>query len=181
MEFDELKLAWKGLDGKDKNLEELKQMTRENRHPVLKGIRVQLIIEITAWTFFLFVYYDMFDGDRRAFHLNLLLVAAVLLLLMHSITGYISAKRLVKGNDLKQSLLNYLSKIKIYAVISVTSRVFTVICLLIFFTATITFTPYKYMLLSGILLIIPIQVILLSRIWNNRIKKLMEAINGLTE
>ncbi|MBC7887794.1 MAG: hypothetical protein H7Z13_07875 [Ferruginibacter sp.] len=181
MEPNQLKTAWNDIAGENKNGEELKLMIRENRHPVLKGIRLQLMIEITAWTFFLFVYYDMFDGDRRPFYVNLLLVVAVLLLLLHSIMGYLSAKYLVKGNTLHASLLNYLVKIKLYAMISVSSRVITIICVLIFFMATITFTPAKYLLLAGILLLIPLQVFLLSRIWGKRIKKLTEALNGLRE
>lgn len=92
------------MGGPNKNNEELRKMLQENRHPVLKGIRLQMIIETTAWTIFLFVYYDMFDGHRKPLYLNALLVTAVLLLLLHSITGYLSAKNLVSGNNLKQSL-----------------------------------------------------------------------------
>lgn len=181
MELDNLKSAWKDMTSENKNTEDLKQMIRENRHPVLKGIRLQMIIEMTAWTIFLFFYYGMFDGDRKPFYVNILLVAAVLLLLMHSFMGYLSAKKLVKGDDLKQSLLNYLSKIKIYAIVSVASRAFTIICVLIFFIAPIKFTPNKYILLAGIILLVPFQVFFLSRIWSKRIKKLKTAINGLSE
>lgn len=181
MELNQLQSAWKGMDGENKNNGDLSNMLRENRHPVLKGIRLQMITETIAWTFFLFVYYDMFDGDRRPFYLNALLVMTVVLLLLHSITGYLSAKKLVNGNNLKQSLLNYLSKIKTYAVISVASRVFTIICLLLFFIATIQFTSGKYWLLAGIILLIPIQAFLLSRIWGKRIKKLKAVIKGLSE
>ncbi|MEO6733870.1 MAG: hypothetical protein ABIN01_21780 [Ferruginibacter sp.] len=181
MELDQFKSAWQGMGGEHKNTAALKKMLSENKHPVLKGIRLQMIIEITAWTFFLFVYYDMFDGDRRPFYVNALLVAAVILLVMHSVMGYLSAKNIVNGNDLKQSLLNYLSKVKIYALVSVVSRVCVVICVLVFFIATIHFTPAKYLLLAGILLIIPLQVFLLVRIWGSRIKKIRAAINGLEE
>lgn len=181
MELDTLKSAWQDMGGENKNSAALKKMLSENRHPVLKGIRLQMIIEITTWTFFLFVYYDIFDGDRRPFYVNALLVAAVLLLLIHSVMGYLSAKNLVNGTNLKQSLVNYLSKIKLYAMVSVASRVFTIVCLLIFFIATIQFTTNKYFLLAGIALIIPVQIFLLSRIWGNRIKKLKAAIHGLGE
>ena len=181
MEPESLKSAWKVMSGENKNAKELKRMLSENRHPVLKGIRLQLLIEMTAWTFFLLFYYDFFDGDRKPFYLNLLLVAAVVLLLLHSFTGYLSAKNLVKGNDLKQSLLNYLSRLKMYAVVSVSSRIFTIICLLIFFIATINFTPGKYLLLTCAILLIPLQAFFLSRIWNKRIKQLKTAINGLNE
>lgn len=181
MEPDQLKSAWKDIAGKNKNREELKLMIRENRHPTLKGIRMQMIIEITAWTFFLFLYYNMFDGDRKPFYVNLLLVAAVLLLLVHSMMGYVSSKKLVKGNNLKESLLKYFTSIKVYAIVSVTSRVFTIICLLIFFIATIEFTANKYILLAGIAMIIPLQVFLLSRIWIKRIKKIKAAINELSQ
>ena len=181
MELDKLKSAWQDIGGENKNSATLKKMLSEKRHPVLKGIRLQMIIEITTWTFFLFVYYDIFDGDRKPFYANALLVTAVLLLLVHSVMGYLSAKNRVKGTNLKQSLVKYLSMIKKYAVVSVASRVLTIVCVLIFFIATIHFTTNKYFLLAGILLIIPVQIFLLKRMWGKRIKTLEAAIHGLGE
>ncbi|MEO7768755.1 MAG: hypothetical protein ABIS01_15095, partial [Ferruginibacter sp.] len=124
-------------------------------------------------------YYDMFDGAQKPLYLNLLLVMAVLLLLIHSLFGYLSAKKIVNGNNLKQSLVNYLSKIKVYAPLSVLSRAFSFICLVIFFTSTISFTPKKYLLMAIILLILALQIFLLSTVWSNRIKKIKMLIGGL--
>ena len=45
MELNQLKSAWQGMGGPNKNNEELRKMLQENRHPVLKGIRLQMIIE----------------------------------------------------------------------------------------------------------------------------------------
>ncbi|MCW3091161.1 MAG: hypothetical protein JWP81_2230 [Ferruginibacter sp.] len=181
MEQDQLKSAWNNLGGENKKKEELKKMISENRHPVLKGIRLQMIIEMVAWIFFLVFYYDMFDGEQKPFYLNILLVTAVLLLLTHSFLGYLSAKKPVNGNDLKQSLVNYLAKIRRYALISVASRAFSFVCLLFFFTATISFTTQKYWLLGIILVILGLQVFFLSRIWGSRIKKIQLVVKGLNE
>ncbi|MEJ7585940.1 MAG: hypothetical protein WKI04_00105 [Ferruginibacter sp.] len=181
MELDTLKSAWNDNGGKNKNTEELKMMLRENKHPVLRSIRTQLIIEVTAWAFFLLTYYNMFDGDRRPGYSNILLVSAVVLVLLHSITGYLASKNIVKGNDLKKSLFKYLTDIKIYAIVSVSSRAITIICVLLFFTSTITFTIDKYILLAAICLLICIQVYVLARIWSKRIKKIRATAESLKE
>ena len=181
MEIDQLKSAWSNMGNDNKNRDSLKRMLNENRHPVLKGIRLQLLVEIIAWTLFLFFYYDALDGGRKPIYVNVLLVAAVVFLLGHSLVGYFSSKFLIKGSNLQQSLERYLFVLKKFALLAVATRVFTIICLFIFLSATIHFTPYKFGLLAVLVFLVAIQVLFLSRIWNHRIKKIQATINGLSE
>ena len=89
MEQDALKSAWQSMDANRKTNTELSTMMRESSHPVLKQIRKQLILETIAFTALLFVYYDFFDGDRKPFYANMLLVMAMLFVIAHNIMGYI--------------------------------------------------------------------------------------------
>lgn len=179
MEHDTLKSAWQGITTNRKTNMELNSMMRESGHPVLKRIRKQLILETLSFTVLLFVYYDFFDGDRKPFYANVLLVTAILFVLLHNIVGYVLTKHPVKGNSIKQSLENQLLKLKAYAAVSVASRVLTVACLLLFFTSVITFTTDKYWMLAAIILLLVIQIALLSGIWMKRIGQLRSTINSL--
>jgi cation transport ATPase len=178
MEQDNLRSAWQGMATTPKTNAEIKNMMQENGHPVLKGIRKQLIIEIIAFTALLFVYYDIFDGDQKPLYANVLLVLALLFLITHNIFGYVLTKWPVKGTTIKQSLMDQLSKIKTYAVVSVAGRALASGCLLIFFTAVITFNAGKVWMLTAIILVFIVQIGLLARIWMKRIRKMKGAIES---
>ena len=172
MEQDALKSAWQNMSAGQKTNSELNSMMRERTHPVLKRIRKQLIIESAAFSVFLFVYYDFFDGDRKPLYVNMLLVTAILFILLHNIMGYMLTRSRVKGNTIKQSLEDHLYKMNLYAVVSVVSRVLVAACLLLFFTSVITFNAGKYWILAVVILVLAIQMALLSRIWMKRIKQM---------
>jgi hypothetical protein len=178
MEYDALKSAWQSIAIMPKTNTELNSMMQESAHPVLKRIRRQLIIESTAFTVFLFVYYDFFDGDRKPLYVNVLLVAAVLLVIMHNIMGYMLTRRRIKGDNIKQSLKDYLFKMKVYAVASIASRVLAAGCLLLFFTSVISFTMSKYLILTGMIFVFIVQVVLLLRIWMERTRRMKEIVSS---
>lgn len=177
MEQDALKSAWQDMVTEPQNNNHLKSMMRETTHPVLKRMRKQLIIETIAFTIFLFVYYDFFDGNRKPLYANVLLVAAMLLVILHNIITYLLTRGRNKGNTIKQSLEAYLVKMKVHAAVSVVSRVLMAGCLLLFFTSVIAFNSNKYWILAAIILVFVIQIALLARIWRNRIRGMKRTIN----
>jgi hypothetical protein len=180
MELDTLQSAWQNNEPALKGNTEISAMMRERTHPVLKRIRRQMIIEGIAFTFFLFAYYNLFDGDKKPFYANVLLVAAMLFALMHTIAAYILAQGGAVGNTIKQALSNRLSKLKGYALTSVISRVLVAGCLLFFFTSIITFTTEKYWLLAAMILVFIIQIMLLSGIWFKRIRQVKNAMESFS-
>ncbi|MFD2147943.1 hypothetical protein [Mucilaginibacter antarcticus] len=123
MELDELKNAWQNINTPNTPAHKIATMLSENNHPVLKGIRKQVIIEVAVWSIFLLCYYTMFDGDTKPVWVNAVLVVSVLLPIIHNLMGYSFARYLINGTSLKQSLIVYLSKVKMYAVVSIGSRV----------------------------------------------------------
>ncbi|MPR31836.1 hypothetical protein [Salmonirosea aquatica] len=181
MELDELKSDWKNLTPDTKTGDALFQMIQRNSHPVLKGIRRQLVIETALFTVFLLVYYSGFNGDQKPLYTNVLLVTAMLLVIGHNILGYLAAQNIVAGSDLKVSLENYLVKVRRYAIVSVSSRAAAFICLILFFSSTVTFSSGKLLVLLGMLLVIPVQVFFLSRIWKKRIGNLKAMLKQLVE
>lgn len=181
MELDELKSDWKNLTPDTKTGEALRQMIQKNSHPVLKGIRRQLVIETALFTVFLLVYYSGFDGSQKPLYANVLLVTAMLLAIGHNILGYLAAQNIVAGSDLKESLENYLAKVRRYAIVSVSSRAAASMCLLLFFSSTVTFSSGKLLILLGMILVIPVQVFFLSRIWRKRIRSLKKVLRQLIE
>jgi hypothetical protein len=179
MEHDPLKAAWQGYGSAAKSNIELRQMLHEGKHPVLKRIRRQMIVEALAFTAFLCVYYNAFDGSRKPLAANVLLVAAMLLAIVHSIISYWFTKRYGQGNNLRQSLYAQLSGIKLHAVLSVATRALMAVCVLLFFTSVVTFTVAKYWLLGGIVVIFLGQMVLLGKMWATRVRQLKATINGL--
>lgn len=176
MEIDDLKLAWDKAPMPEKTAEEIKLMLSENRHPVLKGIRKQAAIEIAGWFVFLLCYYTMFDGGNKPLWLNMILVSAVLWPLIHNLMGYRFEKYLVKGNNIRESLINYLANVKVYAWVSIISRVLFAVGLLLFFTYGIKFNAAKYLSLAIIVLLFIVQLALLGNLWVKRLNKLQTTL-----
>lgn len=176
MELTELKDAWNTVDTPVKSTDDIKLMLSENRHPVLKKIKRQLTIELIGWSAFLICYYTMFDGGHKSIWINIVLIVSVLLPLAHNLMGYRFAKYLVDGPTIRETLTNYLSKMKIYAIVSLSCRLLLITGLLLFFTNGISFDTKRAVSLAVILLIFSIQLFILSGLWMKRLKRLENTI-----
>jgi hypothetical protein len=179
MERDALISAWQAAGATNKNNAELIAMLRDGQHPVLKHIRLQLIIETIAFTIFIFVYYDFFDGDKKPLYANVLMAGGMLLVIAHNIFGYVFTKRSFEGNNIKQSLEHYLTALKKQAIISIMCRALMASCLLLFFVSVISFNASKYWPLIGIAVVFLIQLIVLRGVWRKRIGKLKSTIDSM--
>jgi hypothetical protein len=168
--MDPLKSAWNAIPS-----EQTTNISIKN--PVLKDIRRQLTIESISFAFFLTVYYNFFDGNNKSFGMNAILVISVSLLLLHNIAGYIITKNSVGGNNLKQSLTAYLQKLKRYAMLAIVSRALAFSGIMLFFMSNIHWTNPKYLGLATIIGILSIQLIALTKIWNNRINKITQVLS----
>lgn len=181
MEFDELKSMWGAIEHLPKADKEIREMLKENKHPVLKGIRKQFMIEIAAWIVFLMCYYTMFDGSTKPLLVNIVLIIAVMTPLIHNLYGYNFAKYLVDASTIKNSLEGYLHKMKIYMIRSIASRIIFLCGLMLFFSYNINFnTPKYFLLLAVTLLLILIQAFFLYKIWSKRIADLRKTLDGLS-
>jgi len=176
MELNELISPWKNMDAPAKTSAEIQSMLLENKHPVLKGIKKQLTIEIMGWTAFLLCYYTMFDGDAKPIWVNIALVIAVLTSLLHNLAGYRATKYLASNLPLKASLLMYLGKVKVYASVSVASRVVLMAGFMIFFFYGLNLNASKYLSISAIFLTFAVQLVFLINIWAKRMQKLKVAV-----
>lgn len=177
--MDALKSAWQQLPGGEKQPQELHGMLQEGRHPVLRQLRRQVVIESLLFSAFLAVYYNMFDGHRRPFWVNALLVTGVLLVVLHGLTGYFNAKRPVKEAGLQQALAARLGQLRNFAVWSVALRLVSTACILLFFTYGITFTMEKEIMLGWAALVLVVQFALLIMLWRRRIRRLGGALDEL--
>ncbi len=170
MNLEDLKSDYENM-GKEQleSLESLKKMKNARKHPVLKKIKRQLILESIVWGLILIVFYDFFDGHLKSIFWNVLLILSIVLLLVHNLLGYSIVKKPIEGINLKDSLKNYSLKIKKYSVLSIISRVAAVSVLFLYLTSNIVWTTYK--LWTGIgmfVLLIGIQVYFLRNIWKKR-------------
>jgi len=172
MELNDLKSDWKNAGKNFKSEADLRLMTKIVNHPSIKKIRTKLIIEAIVLSFFLFIYYDWFDGDKKPFYANVSLVVGLLLYIFNDVIGYISITRPIKDNNLKLSLQNYLLRIERLSISSVIITFLYSISIIIFFTSVITFTKEKGLILIFSVVLV-VQFILLSlRMWTKWIKNL---------
>lgn len=179
MELDDLKHAYQHAGAEPKNTEAIRNMLNAGSHPVLRRIRIQLIIEISLWSVFLIAFYNIFDGHQKPVAVNALLALTVVLVLIHSILGYKLTAHQVEGTSLTESLMNYGKRISRYGRVAIITRVAAILSLMIYFTSTIEFTTQKMLMLGGMLLIIPVQVFMLRKIWNKRADSIRAAYESV--
>lgn len=176
MELNDLKAAWQTAGSAFTNEADLQKMTQVTHHPSLKKIRTKLIVETIGLVFFLFVYYDWFDGAKKPFTVNVLLVSSMLLYVLNDVIGYISIVRPIRGKNLKLSIQNYLMRIKRLTIFSLIISFLYSISIIIFFTSVINFTKEKKLILAGVIVVL-FQMILLSfKIWTKWIKNLKQQV-----
>jgi uncharacterized membrane protein len=177
--MDPLKTAWDNTPTPSRNITDIQAIATAKASPVMKSIRKQLIIEMLGYAVFLLVYYDFFDGDKKPFYLNALLVIAVLFMLVHNVAGYMLAKNPATGHSLLDSLQRQLQQLKRYAAVAVSSRILAFAGIFTFFLANIHWNNSKYYAIGGIVIVILLQQFILRRIWAGRIKTLNNTITAL--
>lgn len=181
MELDNLKSEYQNLDNDNsKSIENLNKMKHSGRHPVLKSIRKQLVLESVLWTLILIVFYDFFDGHLKEFYWNVLLVMSIVLVLLHNALGFMIVKKPINDSSIKDSLIKYLNKIKSYSRISVISRVLAVIIFMGFLTSNVVWDGRKiWTSLVFFVIMIVGQVYFLNKVWRQRVKKIKSQIDAL--
>lgn len=180
MELNELKAGWQNAGGNYRTEADLERMTKLNQHPTLKRIRIKLIIEIIALSFFLVVYYDWFDGHQKPLYANLLLFAGVLLYIFNDVIGYISLDKPVLKDNLLASAEHLLNKVKRLSMLSLVVSFLYSVCLLAFFLSVITFTKEKSFILLGMILVLVQLTHISYKVWRNRILKLELQVKDFT-
>ena len=112
MELDEFKSGWRNAGNRIKSQEDLEKMTKLVNHPVIKRIKTRLAIQIVVLLLFLLVYYDWFDGDQKPLYANLALVTGLVLYVLNDVAGYLSLMKPVGESNLRQSVWDYLMRVK---------------------------------------------------------------------
>ncbi|TWF45317.1 hypothetical protein FHW36_1011247 [Chitinophaga polysaccharea] len=179
--MDHLKSYWDNTPTPNRNILEIQALAEKKTSPVIRSIRKQLTIEIVGYSAFLLVYYDFFDGHKKPLSLNLLLVAAMLLLLAHNAFGYTLSKRPVLGENLLDNLRTKSLQIKQYAVISISSKILAMAGIFSFFLGMgIQWNNARYAALAAITGIVALQGFLLWKVWAARIKRMNATIAELS-
>lgn len=171
MELENLKSQFNAIESTKISKESLLGMLSVNRHPVLKKIRIQMIIESVAWILFLGIYYDFFDGHLKPAFWNLALAVSIGLLLVHNLLSHKVTSNPINGDNLFRSLMLYLKRLKKYAYISIGSRILALLTVFGFFLSTIEiFEQRHYVSLFILVAFVSAQAFLLWKIWSKRIQ-----------
>ena len=119
MDLQNLKTHWDKINYLPKNDMELERMTTIKNHPVLKKIKIKLIIETLAISFFLMVYYSGFDGVEKPIYANVLLVLGAVAYIINGILSFRVIQKPIQGENLKKSINSY------FGIRSVSAFIFT--------------------------------------------------------
>ena len=176
MELQDLKSGWQNAGGVSKSETDILHMTKITNHPSLKRIRRKLMIETIMLLLFLVVYYDWFDGDKKPFYANAVLIAGLLLYIGNDVIGYIAVVNPISGLNLKLSLAKYVAVIKRLAIFSLVFSFLYSVALIVFFTSVIHFTREKNFLLLGMIIVLFQMVFWSQRIWTKWIKSLQQQV-----
>ena len=172
MDLQNLKTHWDKINYLPKNDMELERMTTIKNHPVLKKIKIKLIIETLAISFFLMVYYSGFDGVEKPIYANVLLVLGAVAYIINGILSFRVIQKPIQGENLKKSINSYFKRIKNISIISLSITVVYTCSLLLFFGSTINFSgEKKWILIFGIFVLIQ-AFFWSSRIWKAWLGKL---------
>ncbi len=180
MDLEDLKKNYKneGLSEK-KSAGSLMQMKKWNNHPILKGIKRQLIFESIIWAIILIVFYDFFDGHLKSLLWNVILVCAIVLVLLHNILGLLIVKSPINDTVILLSLKNYLRRIKRYANLSIVSRVLAVIVFTSYLMSTADWNMKKIGITAiAFFCLVAIQVIMLRKVWKKRVDTIKHTLES---
>lgn len=181
MELDDLKSSWKNLPSGNKNEIEIAAVLAKAKGSVFQQIRQHITYDALGLSLFLVCYYTMFDGDKKPVIINLVLIAAALLAIVHGIMGYRLSRSPLQDSSLLNSLIWQEKRIRNFAVFSVFYRVVFAAALILFFTYNLKMTEEKWVSLLLIGSIFLVQITILIGIWNSRLKRLSKTIYALKE
>lgn len=176
--MDPLKSAWDNAPTPDRDISAI---IGKHTSPVLKDIRKQVILEAIGYSIFLIVYYDFFDGDKKPYYLNLLLVVSVLCMLAQSVTGYVLARSPAVEYNLLESMRKKLHNIRKYALISIFTKILAFAGIFAFFLASIHWTQQKYLTLIPLVIIVGVQAYFQWKIWKGRIYRVKQTVEELNQ
>jgi hypothetical protein len=170
MDINDLKSDWQNAGKTSLNEEHLKMMTQVNQHPILKKLRLRLILEAILLSGFLLVYYDGFDGDRKPMYINILLVASVIFYIANNLLGYYFVKNPVLAHTMRLSVQNQVRVLKRLSVFSLSSSAIYATTLCIFLASSIDFTTKKYLCLAVVILAYGLLFYTSFRTWKSKIR-----------
>lgn len=105
MDLEQFKSAWQQSDDDaQKPMDELYKILKMKTQKSMARFRFRLIVESVALAFFLFLFYDAFDGYNKPWALNLLLGLAVGGTILHNLYALRFIHLGLQGQDLRESL-----------------------------------------------------------------------------
>lgn len=169
MDLNELKSEWQKPQRSSFGEDELTRMAKLESQSRLLSVRRKLIIEATALTVFLFIYYDAFDGNLKPVYANGLLVTSLLMYITGNIFSYFFIKNPVEGPNLKLSLQIRMNKLKRIFAFSMVSSIIYATTLLLFFSSSVTWNTGKYYTAMLLILISSILFYFSFLTWKRKI------------
>lgn len=172
MDLDKLKADWQNQAASNLSLEQMQELVRSGKHPGLVRSRKVLLIESVAWTAFLLLFYDAFDGHEKPWWLNALLIFAFLLLLAHHLLGIRLLSQPKVNESLASSMAVYRGQLQQFIRLNLIGRLFAMATLFLFLLYGVEWNTKRYIISIGFLVVMFVQFYLLRRFWQERLGSL---------
>jgi len=181
MKIEELKHEWQNVVTPQLDIDRLRNMTLEKSHPVLSGIRKQLILELFGWSAFVIICFTGLDADQKPFLTSVILIIVLALAMLFNVYGYQLSKDLIAGPDINSSLQNRIASLRRFAFISVVLRLVLIAGVGYFLSSSLQLDLRRLMLLGVASVVLVVPLYLLIRLWSKRISRLSETLRLLEE
>lgn len=182
MDLNQLKQGWQNAGAEEKlSQKQLAQMTSINSHPVLGRIRRKLIVEAVAIAVLLFVFYDIFDGDRKPAYASVLLVLGAVFYLASNVYSYFTLKHpVVTSLNILDSLQHFLLQLQRARSFSLASVVLFSVALWVFFSSALPMDAKRLLFLAGMAGLTLFFLYLSARLWTRWISRIRQSIAELS-
>ncbi len=172
MDLDKLKTDWQNQSTSNLTVEQMQELVHSGKHPGIARSRKVLFIESVAWSAFLLLFYDAFDGHEKPWWLNALLVVAFALLLGHHLLGIRLLSQRKANESLASSLADYRRRLQQFVRLNLIGRLLAMATLLLFFLYGVEWNTKRYLISAGFLGVMFVQFYILKRFWRERLGSL---------
>lgn len=178
MDLNILKTEWQqAAKGKALAAQELEQMTKISKHPVLGRIRLKLIVEAAAMSVLLITFYDIFDGHLKPAYASVTLVLGVVFYLASNLYSFFTLQQPVKPGSIATSLQHYLLQLQRAKVFSLTSLVLLSVSLWVFFVSGVPLDLKRVLLLIAMGGLTFVFLYISLRTWTRWISRIRQSID----
>ncbi|MEM9300253.1 MAG: hypothetical protein AAGA64_17980 [Bacteroidota bacterium] len=179
MDLDTIKTTWKSTGEGLLDKKQLSVMATKSEHRYINRIRRRLTVEGVFMLVFILLYYQAFDGNEKPLLVNIVLVVTSIGFVLTRYLGWVIFRNIKVNSSLKSTMLNFRAKLKRIALSTQISAFLFGLSLLLFFIIDLHFSPFKFIILCGMVITLGFLTYFSARVWRERLKAIKQTLTEL--